>query len=259
MARNPFEETARAGGQPGYTTPSRSYNEPPSERVWDPSRIDEPTITTGGGDNIEAILESHRGPYIPPTREAFEPPLPEGFRSRNWHPMFNTMNEMKEWEKMREKERRREKRRREEELLEALLLEEGDKIRHGLSGWYGPDAFKASGNISYEPFSENPLESVMGKGRLEANPFGSPINLSAEYTIGPGVSSDLLDLTAGAGLERGGVYGTYNPLTDYGMLGGELNIGDFDIAGGLGSDQQNFLNFMYSKQYSKGGIVDLLR
>jgi len=135
MARNPFEETATAGGQRGYTTPSRSYNEPPSERVWDPSRRDEPTITTGGGDNIEAVLESHRGPYIPPTREAFGPPLPEGFRSRNWHPMFNTMDEIKEWKKMQEKERRREKRRREEELLEALLLEEGDPLTQTYSGW----------------------------------------------------------------------------------------------------------------------------
>ena len=86
-------------------------------------------ITGGGG--IEAVLESHRGPYVPPIEKAFGPPLPEGFRTRNWHPMFSTTNERKQWERIQEIKRIEDQRQKEEELLNAIRIGEGDEIRHG--------------------------------------------------------------------------------------------------------------------------------
>ena len=231
MAKNPFEETATAGGQRGYTAPSRSYNEPPSERVWEPSRRDEPTVTTGGE------REYIRSPILKRNGDVQGPPLPPGFLSKHIIPRFRSTREFEKWKAF---QKRKEDLRRNYELLRPFLTEDED-ITQELSAWYGP----LSGSVSVDPTVG--LESLIGTTGLNLGPF------SGRYTGGPG-TNEMIDLAAGVGP----VSAYYSPTTDYGTLQGGMNFGPFSIGGGIDTLKNKQLALQLGLEFSKGGIVNLL-
>ena len=230
MATNPFEETARAGGQRGYTAPSRSYNEPPSERVWEPSRRDEPTVTTGGE------RQYIKSPILKRDDEIYGPSVPEGFRSKDWVPRFRSKLEYENWKMLKKAQERMQ---RVKSWLDPFIADED--IKYEWSGILGP----AWGSLSIDPIEGE--ESLIGAAGLNVGPF------STIYEGGPG-TDEMIDLIARVGPFRA----DYNLPTDVGALQGGIDFGPFNIMGGIDTLKNKQLALQLGLEFSKGGIVNLL-
>ena len=224
MAQNPFEETATAGGQRGYTAPSRQ------ERI---NPFEETGHVPGGAYDTREYIKS---PILKSTGDVQGPLLPPGFLSKHIIPRFRSTREFKKWKAL---QKAKEQMRRNYKLLEPFLVDDEDTRIDW--GWHGP----LSGSVSMDPTVG--LESLIGTAGLNIGPF------SGQYTGGPG-TNEMIDLAAGVGP----VSAYYSPTTDYGALHGGIDFGNFGISGDIDTRKNKQLAIQLGLEFSKGGIVNLL-
>jgi len=205
-----------------------------SQREYD--RLQEISPSGGGRDNIEAILESHRGPS--PRGEVFGPFPPKG--SRLGEPMFSTIQQGKIYaEMLKQKEEEEERKRKDEEVAKTLA----EMWHHdpGFEGKIGP----FSGALTYEP--EDPLGTYAIDAGIKTGPLSLGYSTGAElddrYSLGVGFPS------GGLGL-----------LTDKGtgdvMGGGQISTGPYTIEGGYGTGGPEWaLGININKPFRSRGLL----
>ena len=180
-----------------------------SQRTYDRLQKISPS---GGRDNIEAILESHRGPY--PRGEVFGPFPPKG--SRLGEPMLSTINQSKAYAKfLKQQEEEEERKRKDEEI--AKNVAEMWHYEPGFNKKVGP----LNIGINYDP--EDPLETYTIDAGLNIGPasvgYSTGAELDDRYSLGVGFP------TGGIGLLKDEATGDI-------MGGGQITKGPFSLEGG---------------------------
>ena len=160
MAKNPFEETATAGGQRGYTAPSRQERVNPFEETGN--------LPGGAYDTREYI----KSPILKPTGDVQGPSLPPELRI------------LRDFKKLDALQKARERMRKVKSWIDPFIDDDSSALEW--SGILGP----AWGSLSIDPIEGK--ESLIGAAGFNVGPF------SGHYTGGPG-TNEMIDLFGNLG------------------------------------------------------------
>ena len=220
-----------AGGVVQHTAPSRQERVNPFEETghlpggaYDTREYIKSPILKSTGD-VEVKSDQWQGPSLPP-----------GSLSKKILKIQKATREFKKWEAL---QKAKERIKRNYELLEPFLVDDED-TRQEFSAWYGP----ASGSVSMDPTVG--LESLIGTAGLNIGPF------SGQYTGGPG-TNEMIDLVG----NLGPVNAYYSPTTEYGALQGGIDLGPFNIGGGIDTLKNKNLGINLGLEFAKGGLATM--